>query len=54
MRIKQITVRHNRPISYDQVEIEDTNGNKFFFVDPDIDELVERQQKEEEFYHGID
>jgi len=47
MRIKSIKVIHNRPISYDQIEVEDTQGNKFFFVDAELDELVERQEVQE-------
>jgi len=51
MRIKEITVQHNRPISMDTITIEDTDGNKFFFVDTDFDELVERQREEEKLYY---
>jgi len=48
MRIKKITIHRNRPISYDQIEVEDTDGNKFFFLDGELDGLVEQQQQGEQ------
>jgi len=47
MRIKKITIHRNRPTSYDQIEVEDTDGNKFFFLDAELDGLVEEQQQGE-------
>lgn len=48
MRIKKITIHRNRPTSYDQIEVEDIDGNKFFFLDPELDGLVEEQQQGEQ------
>ena len=47
MRIKKITIHRNRPISYDQIEVEDIEGNKFYFLDAELDGLVEQQQQGE-------
>ena len=48
MRIKKITLHRNRPTSYDKIEVEDIDGNKFFFLDAELDGLVEDQLRGEE------
>lgn len=44
MRIKKITLHKNRPISYDQIEIETTDGYKYYLLDCEIEELLQHRE----------
>jgi len=43
MRIKKIIHHKNQPISYDEIEIEDIHGNKYFLCDIEIEELLQKR-----------
>lgn len=48
MTITRVTHHKNQPISYDQIEIEDIDGNKYYLLDSEIEELLQQKGNIEE------